>query len=161
MSYSTYNRRRGPRPCPTASRSPKTAARTRDILSAPLGGESWTGSTQEGKRTHPHTSVCVSASPRLCSSCRREAGAAWLLTAEGEGLDPRHPCCLCWTHFSSLSVSAGAWGGQQLERCGRGGLQGGGCPGQRGWRRAALPLPSTCSVSHQGRALGSLLVLKV
>lgn len=46
------------------------------------------------------------------------------------------------------------WGGADAGVCEQRGAGSNNCPGQRGWCRAALPLPSTCNVSRQGRALG-------
>lgn len=92
------------------------------MLSAPLGGKSWSRRKREGKRFHLRVIVCVDASPRLCSSYKTKAGTAWHCSPWKEScLAPLQmpvlplldllliPLCECWV-LGRAAVARGCKG---------------------------------------------------
>lgn len=98
MSYSTYNRRRGLRPCPAAARAQRQQ-RAPGASSHLL----W-----EARDREPEVCECIPVPVLQLQEGRLgQRGAAH---HEERGFTPHRPCCLCWTRFSSRSVSAGFGG---------------------------------------------------
>lgn len=149
---------------PRCCQEPRDSTTHQGHALSSLGRQELEQKKRRGKEIAPPCDCVCRCIPRCELQLQEESwGSMALLTVEGEVLGPpcKRLCCLCWTCFSPLPVSVGFWGGQRWPEGARGGCRERSCPGQRDWCRAALPLPSTCKVSHQGRALSSLLMLKV